>query len=159
MKTLILLAGATVLAVSVPAAADPGKSHGKGKQATMKQGQAHHAKAHDAKARSAKSLRGIVKSDRYGRMYALNTRETCPPGLDKRQNGCMAPGQAKRTYNVGQRYNRNFGNMWTYNQIPEYLQSRYTLDQSDRYYYRNGYLYQVDPKTMLVQQVISALLR
>jgi hypothetical protein len=62
-------------------------------------------------------------------------------------------------HNVGQRYNRNFGNSWTYNQIPENLRSQYSLDQSDRYYYRNGYLYQVDPRTMLVQQVISALLR
>jgi len=33
------------------------------------------------------------------------------------------------------------------------------LDQSDRYYYRNGYVYQVDPRTMVVEQVISALLR
>jgi hypothetical protein len=48
--------------------------------------------------------------------------------------------------------------MWTYDQIPSYLLSD-DFDRSDRYYYINGYLYQVDPKTMLVQQVISALLR
>jgi hypothetical protein len=71
----------------------------------------------------------------------------------------LPPGQAKKSYDVGQRYNRNFGNTWTYNQIPDSLRSQYNLDQSDRYYYNNGYLYQVDPKTMLVQQVISALLR
>jgi hypothetical protein len=28
-----------------------------------------------------------------------------------------------------------------------------------RYYYNDGYLYAVDPRTMLIQQVISALLR
>jgi hypothetical protein len=39
------------------------------------------------------------------------------------------------------------------------LRNRYSFDQDDRYYYNQGYLYQVDPKTMLVQQVISALLR
>jgi hypothetical protein len=33
------------------------------------------------------------------------------------------------------------------------------LDRNDRYYYRNGYLYQVDPRTMLIQQAVSALLR
>ena len=71
----------------------------------------------------------------------------------------MAPGQAKKVYDVGQRYNRNFGNVWSYDQIPNELRSRYEFDQAARYYYRDGYLYQVDPRTMLVQQVISALLR
>ena len=150
MKSIILLAGATMLAASIPAAADPGKGHGKGNHATMKHGKAHH---------SAKAHRGVVTSDRYGRMYALGARGTCPPGLAKRNNGCMAPGQARKMYNVGQRYNRNFGTTWTYSQIPQYLRSRYSFDQSDRYYYRNGYLYQVDPKTMLVERAISALLR
>jgi len=56
-------------------------------------------------------------------------------------------------------FHRNFGNLWTYNQIPNYLRTQYSLDQSDRYYYNNGYLYQVDPRSMLIQRVISALLR
>lgn len=152
MKKLILLAGATMLAATTaPVAADPGKGNGKAKQAISKHGTAHKA--------DHKSMRGVVTSDRYGRLYALDARGSCPPGLAKRNNGCSPPGQAKRSYNVGQRYNRNFGNIWTYNQIPTYLQSQHSFDQSDRYYYRNGYLYQVDPKTMLVQKVISALLR
>ena len=154
MKNLIMLAGATMLAVSMPAAADPGKGHGKGhaksNHATMKHGKAHNG---------SKAARGVVVSDRYGRLYALGARGGCPPGLAKRGNGCMSRGQARKMYNVGQRYNRNFGSTWTYNQIPEYLRSQYRFDHSDRYYYRNGYLYQVDPKTMLVQQAISALLR
>ena len=148
MKNLILLAGAAALAAIAPAAAKPGE--GKSNHASMKHGKAHKA--------SAKSSRGVIVSDRYGRLYALNARGTCPPGLAKRGNGCMPPGQAKKTYNVGQRYNRNFGETWTYNQVPEYLRND-RFDQNDRYYYNNGYLYQVDPKTMLVQQVISALLR
>ena len=36
---------------------------------------------------------------------------------------------------------------------------RYDLDANDRYYYRDGYLYQVDPRTRLVEQVLSAILR
>ena len=59
----------------------------------------------------------------------------------------------------GQRYNRNYGNLWSYNQIPYDLRSRYDFDQSSRYYYRDGYVYRVNPRTMLVQQVVSALLR
>ncbi|HET7678959.1 MAG TPA: hypothetical protein VFK79_02365 [Xanthobacteraceae bacterium] len=155
MKKLILLAAAAMLATTVSASADPGQGHGKGKNLTTIQGKAHKAGTHKA----GKTTRGLVTSDRFGRLYALNAHGACPPGLAKRNNGCLPPGQAKKQHNVGQRYNRNFGNTWTYNQIPEYLQSQYRFEQSDRYYYRNGYLYQVDPKTMIVQQVVSALLR
>ena len=150
MKTLLLLAGATMLVTTAPALAKPDHANGKAKHANMKQGKAY---------KGAKAHRAVVNSDRYGRLYALNARGACPPGLAKRDNGCMAPGQAKKSYNVGQRYNRNFGTTWTYDQIPAHLQSQYSFDRDDRYYYRNGYLYQVDPQTMLVQQVISALLR
>ena len=118
------------------------------------EGRRAHGKNH---AHSAQAHR--LASSGHGRLYALNARGQCPPGLAKRDNGCLPPGQAKKLYNVGQRYNRNFGNAWTYNDIPQSMRSQYSLEQSDRYYYRNGYLYQVDPKTMLVQSVISALLR
>lgn len=96
--------------------------------------------------------------DMTGRLWGLNARGSCPPGLARKNNGCMAPGQAKKTYNVGQRYNRNFGNLWSYNQIPTDLRTQYNLDDDHRYYYNNGYLYQVNPRTMMVQQVLSALL-
>ena len=144
MRTILLLAGTAALGTTMPALAKPGHGHGN--------------KAH-ASAKHGKSSRGVIVSDRFGRMYALNSGGFCPPGLAKKGNGCMPPGQAKKMYNVGQRYNRNFGNLWTYNQIPDYLRGQYQFDPYDRYYYGNGYLYQVDPKTMLVQQVISALLR
>ena len=147
MKQLLLLAGAAALGFAGPAIAKPGHGHG------------HGGKGHAAAAKHGKSSRGVILSDRYGRLYALNARGSCPPGLAKRGNGCLPPGQAKKMYNVGQRYNRNFGNPWSYNQIPDYLRSQYAFDPNDRYYYGNGYLYQVDPRTLLVQQVISALLR
>jgi len=161
MKKLILFAGAAMLAATTPALAQPGKGHGNS-HSTMTHGKSGmHGQwaTHGKSSMHGKSSRGIVTSDRYGRLYALNSRGTCPPGLAKKDNGCMPPGQAKRMYREGQRYNRNFGTTWGYNQIPDYLRNQYNFDQSDRYYYNNGYLYQVDPKTMLVQQVVSALLR
>jgi hypothetical protein len=145
MKKFILLAGAAAFAFGAPALGKPG--HGKGNQDRF-----HSAKSH------SKGNRGVIVSDRYGRLYALNNGR-CPPGLARKQNGCMPPGQAKKMYRVGQRYNRNFGNLWSYNQVADYLRDRYNLDPNDRYYYRNGYLYQVNPRTMVVQEVISALLR
>jgi hypothetical protein len=80
----------------------------------------------------------------------------CPPGLAKK--GCMPPGQAKKLYR-GQRWQSGYGRSYSYRQIPYDLRRRYDLDPYDRYYYGNGYLYRVDPRTLLVEQVISALLR
>ncbi len=83
----------------------------------------------------------------------------CPPGLAKKNNGCLPPGQAKKLYNVGQRWPGNYGYAWNYNQIPADLRSRYDFDPGGRYYYGDGYLYRVDPATMLISQVVSAILR
>jgi len=83
----------------------------------------------------------------------------CPPGLAKKHNGCMPPGQAKKMYNVGQRFPRNYGYAWNYNQIPYDLRSRYDFDPDYRYYYGDGYLYRVDPGTMLISQVVNAIMR
>ncbi len=83
----------------------------------------------------------------------------CPPGLAKKHNGCLPPGQAKKLYNIGQRWPGNYGYAWNYNQIPYDLRNRYGFNDDYRYYYGDGYLYQVDPATMLISQVVSAILR
>ncbi len=59
----------------------------------------------------------------------------------------------------GQRWPGNYGHAWNYNQIPYDLRSRYGFDPDDRYYYGDGYLYRVDPTTMLISQVVNAILR
>jgi hypothetical protein len=82
----------------------------------------------------------------------------CPPGLAKKHNGCLPPGQAKKLAR-GQHWQSAYGSRYAYRQIPYDLRQRYDLDPYNRYYYGNGYLYQFDPRTLLVQQVISALLR
>ncbi len=84
---------------------------------------------------------------------------SCPPGLAKKRNGCLPPGQAKKRWSRGDRWSGNYGTRWSYNQVPYDYRSRYNLDPTDRYYYGDGYIYQVDPKTMLIQQVLSAILR
>jgi hypothetical protein len=84
---------------------------------------------------------------------------SCPPGLAKKNNGCLPPGQAKKLYNAGQRWPGNYGHAWNYNQIPSDMRNRYGFDPDDRYYYGDGYVYQVDPATMLISQVVSAILR
>ncbi len=83
----------------------------------------------------------------------------CPPGLAKKANPCVPPGQAKKLYNVGQRFPRGYGAAWSYNQIPYDLRARYAFDPGYRYYYGDGYIYRVNPRTMMIQQVVAALLR
>ena len=129
MKQLLLLGAAAALGISGPALADHGNGHGHG-----------HGHGH-----------GYENSYGYG-------EGGCPPGLAKKHNGCMPPGQAKKLYR-GQRWESGYGSYYGYNQIPYDLRRRYDLNSRYRYYYNDGYLYQVDPRTMLVQQVISALLR
>src|SRR6478672_9795040 len=120
MKHLVLLAGATALALAGQAAAKPGNGHGN---------------PHEY------GYNGPVG-------YGVGG---CPPGLAKKHDGCMPPGQAKKMYRAGQRYNTAYGSRYGFGQIPYDLRQRYDLDPRDRYYYSNGYLYQVDPRTLLVQ--------
>jgi hypothetical protein len=82
----------------------------------------------------------------------------CPHGLAKKHNGCMPPGQARKLHR-GDRWRSGFGDLYSYQRIPYDLRRRYDLNRRYRYYYNDGYLYAVDPRTMLIQQVISALLR
>ncbi|QDP19131.1 hypothetical protein [Sphingomonas xanthus] len=130
MKQIIILAGTAALLSTTPAIAKPGKGNPHAGHAN------HQAMGHAG----------------YG-------TGGCPPGLAKKNNGCLPPGQAKKLYNVGQRLPGSYGQMWSYNQVPYDLRSRYGFDPGDRYYYGDGYVYRVDPKTMLIRQVVSALLR
>ena len=154
MKTLILLAGAALLGATAPAAAKPDNGHGSGNSnhATMA-----HGHSGQVKTVHGKSDAGIIRTD-HGRLYALGTHG-CPPGLAKKNNGCLPPGQAKKLYNVGHRFPQHYGNLWNYDQVPYDLRQQYGFGANDRYYYGDGYIYQVDPKSMLIQQVVSAILR
>jgi hypothetical protein len=130
MKHILLLAGTVALSVSAAALAKPGNGHGYG-----------HGHAY--------GLQGPLGYGAGG----------CPPGLAKKAIPCVPPGQAKKLYNVGQRFPRGYGSPLAYNQIPYDLRSRYDLSPYGTYYYDNGYLYRVSPRTMLIQQVVAALLR
>ncbi|MFL6720635.1 MAG: hypothetical protein ACJ8FT_02370 [Sphingomonas sp.] len=133
MKQIILLAGAAALGIAAPALAKPGNGNG-------------HGYGHGHGNPHAYGYYGPVGYGHGG----------CPPGL--RKKGCMPPGQARKLAR-GQRWMQSYGSRYAYGQIPYSLRSQYDLDPRYRYYYGNGYLYQVDPRTQLVDQVIRALLR
>jgi hypothetical protein len=137
MKHLFLICGAAALGFAAPAIGKPGFGNGFGP--------GHgHGNAHDY----GHEGRGPVG-------YGVGG---CPPGLAKKHNGCMPPGQARKLYR-GQRWQSGYGSRYAFGRIPYDLRRRYDLNPYDRYYYNNGYLYAVNPRTMLIQQVISALLR
>ena len=83
----------------------------------------------------------------------------CPPGLAKRNPPCIPPGQAKKLYDVGYRFPVGYNGFTPYNQIPYDLRQQYRLDPYGRYVYDQNYIYQVDPTTMIVSQVLNAILR
>lgn len=94
----------------------------------------------------------------HGNGYADNGGGGCPPGLAKKNNGCLPPGQARKLYQ-GQRYPTDYGAAYSYQRIPYELRRRYHLNSRYRYYYSGGEIYVVNPRTMLIAQVIGALLR
>jgi hypothetical protein len=93
----------------------------------------------------------------HGKMYGYGVAG-CPPGRAKKAIPCVPPGQAKKMYGVGQRLPAGMFSPYSYNRIPSDLRTQYRLQPYGSYYYGDGYLYRVDPRTMLVQQVIGALL-
>lgn len=129
MKKLILIAGTLALASTGPALAKPGKGHGK------------------------------LGNPHVSGQYVAPGLGACPPGLAKK--GCMPPGQAKKLFGLGQRVPAGYNGLLGYNALPYNLRTQYgaQLDPYSRYIYDNNYLYRVDPQTMLVQQVLSAILR
>ena len=135
MKQLLLLAGAAALVSAAPAFAKPDHGKGKGK------GNPH---------------AGHVVNDKV--WYAPGIGG-CPPGLAKKNNGCLPPGQAKKLYNIGQRFPLGYGHRWGFDQIPYGMRTQYGFDPRSQYYYGDGYLYRVDPATMVISQVVSAILR
>ena len=110
-----------------------------------------------ALASAAPALAKPGKGHKHHGNHVSGLEYGCPPGLAKK--GCMPPGQARKMFRVGQRFQSGYGTRWSYNQIPYRLRSQYDLNRYDRYYYGDGYLYQVDPRTLLVERVVSALLR
>jgi hypothetical protein len=166
MKTLFLLAGAAAMLGATPALAEKGgKGHGHkahaSKQMTHKAGNKQGGKATMMKASSKRTLRDRDRDgidDRDEAMARKYGGALCPPGLAKKTPTCMPPGQSKRMFREGQRVSSNYRYYTPYGDIPLVLRDRYDLDDDYRYVYRNNVIYQIDPQTRLIRDVIDAIL-
>ncbi|MCY7281117.1 MAG: hypothetical protein LH610_09535 [Sphingomonas bacterium] len=72
----------------------------------------------------------------------------CPPGLDKKDNGCLPPGQAKKY--LGALIQSNYAD----NLVPYQYRSWYRDDDSHFYRSGNGFIYRVSRNNDLVDGII-----
>ncbi len=73
----------------------------------------------------------------------------CPPGLAKKQNGCLPPGQAKKIYGRGERLSGD------YTLIGD--PGRYGLNAGEVFYRVGDNVYRVDRDTRRVLELIGAV--
>jgi hypothetical protein len=79
----------------------------------------------------------------------------CPPGLAKKGNGCLPPGQARKLFARGQRLERDW---FEASRLPAAYQGFYS--DSPDYYYRyddEGYIYRADRGSDLISAIIPLL--
>lgn len=72
----------------------------------------------------------------------------CPPGLEKKDNGCLPPGQAKKF--LGAKLQANFAN----SQLPYQYRSWYRDDGDHLFRSGDGYIYRVNRRNNLVDGLI-----
>lgn len=153
MRTAVVLTGILSLALTVPAAAKPG-GNGKGQAKHEHIGKQGHGKASAGdRVRRDSAGERYRDGDRYrdGR-YAGDGR-ACPPGLAKKGNGCLPPGQAKKRFAVGDRLPASY----SYYNLPEQYRDDYRDTADDLYRYSDGYAYRIDRRTRVVEEVIRLL--
>ena len=175
MKTLSLATVALGLAAT-PALAQKGNSHGNHGAKAMHSNHKAVTSSHRGKSTLSTRLDGNRNGilDRRERGYVDRNRDgyddrfvnrdgnryganACPPGLAKKNNGCLPPGQAARLFREGQRVPGGYNYYTDYNNIPVQYRNQYNLDPSNRYIYRDNSIYVVNPRTSLVQRVIGSL--
>ena len=72
----------------------------------------------------------------------------CPPGLDKKDNGCLPPGQAKKL--LGARLQSSFAN----SMVPYQYRSWYRDDDNHFYRSGDGFMYRVSRTNNLIDGII-----
>lgn len=151
LRSIAIALGVIVTAQMLGVMADravAGPDHGRWKQAHHDDHRKHHKGGkHDRD----RKYRGGHKDERR----VIITREVrvviedyyrsgkhCPPGLKKKRNGCMPPGQAKKRYHVGKELPRHL----RAERLPRYLRDRLPPPPS-------GYVYRyVDNDVLLVAE-------
>lgn len=78
-----------------------GQGHGKAKSESADNGEDHGRPGHDDNNLSGKIIISISDRAVIQRYIDEDYRSNCPPGLAKKHNGCLPPGQAKKQFGIG----------------------------------------------------------
>ena len=98
--------------------------------------------------------REVVRLDDDGRRFAGAGRG-CPPGLAKKNNGCLPPGQAKKLFGVGDRIQPAW---FSGVALPAAYRDFYYDTPSYQYRYDDsGYIYRVDSRSNMISGLIPLL--
>lgn len=114
MKTRIAIAALAIAAFAQPALSQgrghgndnaPGQGQGQGKGRGQGQGQSQGQGQGQGQSATAAGTYVVADRDRnaiYGYYRTEFAGGSCPPGLAKKNNGCLPPGQAKKLWAIGQ---------------------------------------------------------
>ncbi|MDE2437043.1 MAG: hypothetical protein KGM49_12350 [Sphingomonadales bacterium] len=147
LKLAVLGVAAFALAVPTLALADPPPGHGHGNHDQDRyddggrgrdddgyrgRGHGHHGKSH------------ANADNRWG-------GQGCPPGLARKNPGCLPPGQWRK----GDRLPDGWTRYYTpYDRLPDYYRSHYGQNRDYRYMYRDDRVYVVDAITRAIVNII-----
>ncbi len=161
MRSVYSVAGVISLSLTMPVLAKPdgnGKGQAKREHIGGNQKSSKSVANERTRARAADRFQR-TRSDRDGDgILDRNERharggQACPPGLAKKHNGCLPPGQAKKRFAIGERLPSSFN---SYN-VPEQYRDQYRDTNEDLFRYNDGSLYRVDARTRLIEEVIRLI--
>ena len=156
MRSVLLLAALVSFSLTMPAVAKPG--HGSAKHEHAGGKSKGGKKGFERQRRGGTDRGDDRRGSRYGdsagyrdHRYAGNGK-ACPPGLARKNNGCLPPGQARK-FAVGQRLPASYNR---YN-VPEDYRDDYRDTAEDLFRYDDGNLYRIDAKTRVIEEIIRLL--
>lgn len=149
MKFQTVLLGAAALALALPGIASAAGHAG---QASPSQ-QVNHAdhSNHGGQPQAGQGNASKYKSTRAngGNKYA---GKPCPPGLAKKNPGCVPPGKWKR----GDRLPEGWAGRYSaYNTLPQVFRDRYTNRTDRRFVYQNGKVFVINAANRAVVDILT----
>ena len=129
------IAFAAALALMLPGAALAKEKQGQG------QGQGQDHSQHAEHGQQGSQSRGA----------RAKRPKACPPGLAKKNTGCLPPGQWKKGDRLPDSWVAHF---IAYGALPQFYRSRFGDDRRHRYLYRDGKVFVIDAVTHVVLDII-----
>jgi Ni/Co efflux regulator RcnB len=115
------------------------------------------AQGHSDHGQNTQGSHGDSMHDNQNRGRSTRTdrargRQMCPPGLRKKNTGCLPPGQWRRGDRLPSSWD---GQFVRYSQLPYSYRSRNRFDSTNRYIYRDNRVYVVDAATRVIERVFG----